>query len=62
MDYCEAYWTVLNLKEEKERRRKVFKAMLMRERELASAPPLKFCPKCHMQLTEDGRCVNGCDD
>lgn len=62
MDYYEAYWNNRNLEEEKERRSRTFKAMLMKERELASVPVSKFCPKCHMQLTENGHCINGYDD
>ena len=62
MDYCEAYWNKRNLEDEKERRSRIFKVMLMKKREMASAAVPKFCPICHMQLTDNGHCVNGCDD
>ena len=62
MDYCEAYWRKRNAEENAERRRRIAFAMAWNDEKLKSEPAPKFCPHCHCQLTDLGKCVNGCDD
>lgn len=62
MDYCEGYWNSLNEKEDQERRSRLRRVMIMKEKEAQMASKTRYCPHCHMQLTPSGHCINGCDD